>query len=559
MLAKNNLRRIHYFVLVALLLLPIATLSPTNNTAHAATTTTKYLNGKIVFVSQRDGNREIYTVNPDGTNQTRLTNNPATDSGAAWSPDGNKIVFQTNRDGNNEIYTMNADGSNQTNLSNNPASDFIGRGWSPDGTKMAFTSARDGNNEIYTMNADGSNQTNLSNDADHDAELDWSPDGTKVTFISYPGGDQEIYIVDSNGSNLMRITNSPGEDNWPTWSPDGTRIAFTSDRDSGVGPYNEDTYIMNPDGTNVVRVANTVAEEEIPFYSPNGTQLLTTTWPDEDYASHDLQTIHINGTNQTQITTGGSDEAFGSAPWLGLPYTQTVNDDGSITSVIAAGDDYSSTDYTVVSGETLILDGTLCDVTVESGGTLQGTGSIAPNCTLTVEPGGVVAPGHSPGCLASGNVIFSGTYQAEIAGTTPCTGYDQLQVTGTVDLSGSTLTTSLLNGFVPTTDNSFTIIQNDAADSVTGTFTGLPEGATVTIGSSVFKISYTGGDGNDVTLTAQAIPGVPETGVETINSNLPHVVLILTMAAGALIVVSKKTKATEQKLWNYLSKINSKA
>ncbi|HDR3891062.1 TPA: PD40 domain-containing protein, partial [Bacillus cereus] len=71
----------------------------------------KVLISKIAFVSNRDANPEIYVMNPDGSNQTRLTNNPAGDFEPSWSPDGQKITFTSNRDGNPEIYVMNADGS----------------------------------------------------------------------------------------------------------------------------------------------------------------------------------------------------------------------------------------------------------------------------------------------------------------------------------------------------------------------------------------------------------------------------------------------------------------
>ena len=83
----------------------------------APETTAKY---KIAFMSDRDGNNEIYTINVDGSEQVRLTNNPADDADPSFSPDGSKIVFYSGRDGNYEIYTINVDGSEQTNITNNP-------------------------------------------------------------------------------------------------------------------------------------------------------------------------------------------------------------------------------------------------------------------------------------------------------------------------------------------------------------------------------------------------------------------------------------------------------
>jgi len=80
-------------------------------------------NGKIVFVSDRDGNIEVYVMNADGSSQTRLTNNAVNDFDPSWSPDGTKIAFNRVIDGNGEVFVMNADGSGQTNLSNNPAGD----------------------------------------------------------------------------------------------------------------------------------------------------------------------------------------------------------------------------------------------------------------------------------------------------------------------------------------------------------------------------------------------------------------------------------------------------
>ena len=129
--------------------------------------------GKIAFTSLRDGNEEIYVMNADGSDQTRLTYNPPYGNGCpCFSPDGTKIAFASKRDGDYEIYVMNADGSNQTRLTNNGG---LYPCFSPDGTKIAFVSKRDRDYEIYVMNADGSDQTNITNNPGGDYSPSWGP------------------------------------------------------------------------------------------------------------------------------------------------------------------------------------------------------------------------------------------------------------------------------------------------------------------------------------------------------------------------------------------------
>jgi TolB protein len=135
------------------------------------------LGSKIVFASNRDGRDEIYVMNANGSQQTRLTNNLVWDNRPRWSPDREKIAFERSYpDDNYEIFVMNADGSGETRLTDNPDYDWYPV-WSPDGNKITFTSSRDGNYEIYVMNADGSGQTRLTDNLAADGEADWDNRG----------------------------------------------------------------------------------------------------------------------------------------------------------------------------------------------------------------------------------------------------------------------------------------------------------------------------------------------------------------------------------------------
>ena len=247
--------------------------------------------GKIAFASGRDGAYEIYSVAPDGSGVTRLTNGePAGKYFPKWSPDGQVLLFWNNitdpaasdeywlksdgttgifantvqpylsfapdgqtvamcaigPNGSLEILTVPTSGGDGTWLTDNAAKDFM-PAWSPDGKTIAFVSDRDGLQYIYLMDADGSNQRRLSTNEYPELSPAWSPDGSQLAFFSGNNDVTNVYIVGADGTGSTNITKQDsGYNEDPSWSPDGSMLAFWSGR-SG----DNEVYIMNSDGSGV--------------------------------------------------------------------------------------------------------------------------------------------------------------------------------------------------------------------------------------------------------------------------------------------------------------------
>ncbi len=259
--------------------------------------------GQIAFVSTRNGSPEIYVMNDDGTNQTRLTNNTATDDMPNFQRDGSRIVFSSNRNGNREIYSMNADGSAQTRLTTNAASDYDPF-YSPDGARIAFVSTRDGNPEIYSMNANGSGVVRLTNNAANDDAPAWSADGTALLFHSNRAGNNDIYVMDAmpgGVGGVARLTILARNDNHPAWSPDSNAVVFHSDR-SG----NYQIYVMASDGLRQTPLTTSRSTNTEPCFSPDGAGIaFTSTRGTGDQEIYTMQRSgEINGVRQ--LTDNGN-------------------------------------------------------------------------------------------------------------------------------------------------------------------------------------------------------------------------------------------------------------
>jgi TolB protein len=174
---------------------------------------------RIVFTSNRNGNEDIYSMYPDGSNVQRLTSHPAQDGNADLSPDGKFIAFTSWRDKDYEIYVLNLSSQQITRLTFTPGIDDDAS-WSPDGQSLAFTSHRDGNAEVYVMNRDGSQQRRLTQRQGYDVRPAWSPDGQWLVYESWSTTAplvSSLAIMRRDGSQRRQLTST--DDRWPSWSP----------------------------------------------------------------------------------------------------------------------------------------------------------------------------------------------------------------------------------------------------------------------------------------------------------------------------------------------------
>src|SRR5579883_101602 len=175
----------------------------------------------IVFVSNRTGNKEIWMMDPDGSNQRRITHFNSLSIEPAISPDGSKIAFTSYAKGNPAIFIFSVDPLRQLPFYNQRASVNETPEFTPDGKQILYSSSASGWTQIYIANLDGSGLHRLSSSAAIEVEPKVNPKtGTEIAFVSGRSGPQQIYRMNIDGGDVERLTNGEGEASNPSWNPD---------------------------------------------------------------------------------------------------------------------------------------------------------------------------------------------------------------------------------------------------------------------------------------------------------------------------------------------------
>jgi len=326
MSVRSAVRRHHRRALFLALPVLACVLVPT-----AAQASWPGLNGWESFSSNRFDTAisgDIFVMPPIGLPQVQLTTARPDDAQSAWSPDGKRIAFKSRRNGNNELFVMNPDGSDQTRLTNSFRVSEGQPAWSPDGTRLLYRQTPDNpitqNADIWQIDVDPAapNARPVLERTGDERYPSYSPDGTKILFrgdqdLIDHSGDEELYVMNADGTDIVQLTHNDVFDSAPAFSPDGTKIAFESARDSG-DPLALDIYVMNADGTDVRRLTTDPAHDEGPIFSPDGTKIAFASLRS---GQEDIWVMNADGSGQRQLT---DDPARDESPdWQPVPFDMT--------------------------------------------------------------------------------------------------------------------------------------------------------------------------------------------------------------------------------------------
>lgn len=181
---------------------------------------------RIAFVSERDGNAEVYVADARTGEVRRVTRSRRADRRPAWAPGGRQLVWQSGRPGEADLVVARADGGGRRPLVLGPGDD-VEPAWSPGGSQIAFSSNRGGRRQLWVVAATGGVPERLAETPARASAPAWSPGGRRVAFTLQSAGDSDIWVLDLTDGTTRKLTRGPGRDSRPDWAPRGGRIAFT--------------------------------------------------------------------------------------------------------------------------------------------------------------------------------------------------------------------------------------------------------------------------------------------------------------------------------------------
>lgn len=260
---------------------------------------------QIAFSSLREGNKEIWIMDYDGSNARQVSFTTGLNKFPEWSPDGNKLVYTSLQKNRNrwELRVQDLEGGTvPISLS---GSYISSPAFGPNGQMLAF-SARTENSldsDIFVSRTDGSGARNLTNTRGIDTSPTWSPTGTQIAFISDRSGSPQVWVMDSDGSNVRRLVVEGGHCDSPDWSPDGRHILYSW---QAPRQWDHDVYIVEVATGRVNQLSTGMGSSESPHWSPDGRHIV---FQSTRSGTKQVFIMNVNGDNLKQVTAYGINES----------------------------------------------------------------------------------------------------------------------------------------------------------------------------------------------------------------------------------------------------------
>ncbi len=267
---------------------------------------------QIAYVSSKSGNKEIWEMDYDGSNQHQLTHLKSISLTPRWAPDDTRIAFTCYVPFRGItspqicIYSTVSDklisfpryrGSNSS-----PA-------FSPNGSQIAFMSSQSGDPQIYLSDANGGGLKRITFAAGVSTSPAWNPKtGNQIVFVSDRAGEPVLYLANSDGTNVQKLDMPDmGYVVDPAWSPNGQLLAFSWRRPSG----NFDIYIMDIVNRQLVELTRDAGRNERPSWAPDGRHLV---FESTRTGTRQIWSMLADGSSPRQLTYEGQNESPNWSP-----------------------------------------------------------------------------------------------------------------------------------------------------------------------------------------------------------------------------------------------------
>ena len=260
----------------------------------------------VAFVSGESGNLDIRVASVDGREATLgLTSSEGNEESPRWNAGGDRVAYVTDLDGHSDVYvasfSMNDDrGGSPIRITSEDTEEFLGD-WSPDGEWLVFSRRGSEDSQgLWLRNPDGVNLFRLT--SDNDLAPVWSPDGDAIAFVRNVDGNRDIYLLapeeddDWRGQVKARpLITSPAADHSPDWAPDGDTLVYVSERDG-----NPEIYILESDeDAPPQRLTTNEAEESQPVWSRDGKRIA---FVSDLHGQSEIFVMDADGSNQRRLT-----------------------------------------------------------------------------------------------------------------------------------------------------------------------------------------------------------------------------------------------------------------